>query len=83
MANNMERGPDSLAQNEHIKDKQAMLSDAVSSTIPVHSDQASAISTDETSRLRELQADVRDQDDLERDISRQVSVTMPLWILVC
>ena len=28
--------------------------------------------TDEASRLRELQADVRDQDDLERDISRQV-----------
>ncbi|OOF91339.1 hypothetical protein ASPCADRAFT_154998 [Aspergillus carbonarius ITEM 5010] len=27
--------------------------------------------TDEASRLRELQADVRDQDDLERDISRQ------------
>ena len=27
---------------------------------------------DEASRLRELQADVRDQDDLERDISRQV-----------
>jgi DNA excision repair protein ERCC-6 len=28
--------------------------------------------TDEISRLRELQADIRDQDDLERDISRQV-----------
>lgn len=28
--------------------------------------------TDEVSRLRELQADIRDQDDLERDISRQV-----------
>lgn len=27
---------------------------------------------DEASRLRELQADVRDQDDLERDITRQV-----------
>ncbi|GFF36190.1 DNA repair protein rhp26 [Aspergillus lentulus] len=27
--------------------------------------------TDEVSRLRELQADIRDQDDLERDISRQ------------
>ncbi|KAI9933484.1 hypothetical protein MW887_007957 [Aspergillus wentii] len=27
--------------------------------------------TDEASRLRELQADVRDQDDLERDITRQ------------
>lgn len=26
----------------------------------------------ESSRLRELQADVRDQDDLERDIGRQV-----------
>lgn len=28
--------------------------------------------TDEVTRLRELQADIRDQDDLERDISRQV-----------
>lgn len=28
--------------------------------------------TDEVSRLRELHADIRDQDDLERDISRQV-----------
>ena len=28
--------------------------------------------SDEASRLRELQADIRDQDDLEKDISRQV-----------
>lgn len=35
--------------------------------------------TDETSRLRELQAHVRDQDDLERDIGRQVRTT---WIAV-
>jgi DNA excision repair protein ERCC-6 len=27
---------------------------------------------EEASRLRDLQADVRDQDDLERDITRQV-----------
>lgn len=27
---------------------------------------------DESSRLRDLQADIRDQDDLERDIGRQV-----------
>jgi DNA excision repair protein ERCC-6 len=28
--------------------------------------------SEEASRLRDLQADVRDQDDLERDITRQV-----------
>lgn len=30
---------------------------------------------DESSRLRELHADVRNQDDLERDITRQVSLS--------
>lgn len=30
------------------------------------------MATDEASRLRGLQADVRNQDDLERDITRQV-----------
>lgn len=29
---------------------------------------------DEASRLRDLQVDVRDQDDLERDITRQVGL---------
>lgn len=29
---------------------------------------------DESSRLRELQADVRNQDDLEKDITREVSL---------
>ncbi|KAB8278318.1 SNF2 family N-terminal domain-containing protein [Aspergillus minisclerotigenes] len=71
MDNNMEADLDSLSQNEHPKDERAMLLGAVSSAIPVHSDQVPATGTDETSRLRELQADVRDQDDLERDISRQ------------
>ncbi|PYH88258.1 DNA repair protein Rhp26/Rad26 [Aspergillus ellipticus CBS 707.79] len=33
--------------------------------------QAPSAGTDEASRLRELQADVRNQDDLERDITRQ------------
>ena len=28
--------------------------------------------TDETARLRELEANVRDQDDLERELGRQV-----------
>lgn len=31
---------------------------------------------DEASRLQELNADVRNQDDLERDITRQVSLTL-------
>lgn len=35
-------------------------------------DESIPAATDEASRLRELQADVRDQDDLERDISYQV-----------
>lgn len=34
--------------------------------------QSTAIPDAESSRLRELQAAVRDQDDLERDIGRQV-----------
>ena len=34
--------------------------------------QNTEVALDESSRLRELQADVRDQDDLERDIGRQV-----------
>lgn len=34
------------------------------------------MATDEASRLRNLQADVRDQDDLERDITRQVCMLL-------
>lgn len=30
------------------------------------------VASEESSRLRELEADIRDQDDLERDIGRQV-----------
>lgn len=41
-------------------------------------EQVSQNTTDETSRLQELQAHVRDQDDLERDISRQVPRLMIL-----
>jgi hypothetical protein len=36
-----------------------------------------AIGMDEPSRLRELQAHVRNQDDLERDIGRQVRRALP------
>lgn len=41
--------------------------------IPQHS-----AAMDESTRLRELQADVRNQDDLERDITRQVRSPGPL-----
>lgn len=34
----------------------------------------------EASRLQELNADVRDQDDLERDITRKVNVTPHLIV---
>lgn len=34
----------------------------------------------EASRLQELNADVRDQDDLERDITRKVGVTSHLTL---
>ena len=34
--------------------------------------QVQSTATDEATRLEELQADVRNQDDLERDITRQV-----------
>lgn len=47
--------------------------DAVITSCPVKAEPDGSVpGTDEASRLRELQADIRDQDDLERDISRQV-----------
>ena len=39
---------------------------------------ANANGNDEASRLRALATEVRDQDDLERDIGRQVSRTRPI-----
>lgn len=39
---------------------------------PAESSQQDVQGTDESSRLRALDADIRDQDDLERDITRQV-----------
>lgn len=42
--------------------------DVEAGEIPQHS-----AAMDESTRLRELHADVRNQDDLERDITRQVS----------
>ncbi|KAF5855669.1 hypothetical protein ETB97_008819 [Aspergillus alliaceus] len=71
MDKHIERDSESLAQNDRPKDEQPMHSSPVSSTTPVIPDQVPTASADETSRLRELQADIRDQDDLERDISRQ------------
>ncbi|OAX83254.1 hypothetical protein ACJ72_02384 [Emergomyces africanus] len=43
----------------------------VKTSIPGPSQSTAAVPDAESSRLRELQADVRDQDDLERDIGRQ------------
>lgn len=37
--------------------------------------QMGEVAIDESSRLRELEADIRDQDDLERDIGRQVDLS--------
>jgi DNA excision repair protein ERCC-6 len=68
----MERGSESLTQNERPKGEQPTYSSPVSSATPAIEGQAPAAGADETSRLRELQADIRDQDDLERDITRQV-----------
>jgi DNA excision repair protein ERCC-6 len=45
--------------------------EVATSATPKQREDPSAV-TDEVSRLRELQADICDQDDLERDISRQV-----------
>jgi DNA excision repair protein ERCC-6 len=39
--------------------------------------------TDEASRLKELHADVRDQDALERDITRQVCLFCLVCLLFC
>lgn len=44
----------------------------------VTTSQTQPVAMDEASRLEELQADVRNQDDLERDITRQVSPTVPV-----
>ena len=65
--------------DEEIKKEEQPEQQATSASDPPESEAAlnqghSAIA-DEASRLRELQADVRDQDDLERDISRQVHFT--------
>lgn len=37
---------------------------------------------DESSRLRELNADVRNQDDIQRDIERQVSILLDTYGIV-
>ncbi|THC99223.1 hypothetical protein EYZ11_001311 [Aspergillus tanneri] len=59
--------------DEDISTEDGMLqpSDPVKTEMSNTTDSDPLVSADETSRLRELQADVRDQDDLERDISRQ------------
>ncbi|KAE8355080.1 SNF2 family N-terminal domain-containing protein [Aspergillus coremiiformis] len=64
----MDNDTESLAQNEPPKDEQPIRSCPLSSGTSGFPDHAPA---DETSRLRELQADIRNQDELERDISRQ------------
>ena len=43
--------------------------------------QKGEVAIDESSRLRELEADIRDQDDLERDIGRQVDLSRLPWQL--
>lgn len=58
-------------------DSEGIHQDEISNSEPVElatreAAQTTSAGTDETSRLRELQADIRDQDDLERYISRQV-----------
>lgn len=57
-----------------VEEKPTELSDAA-----VTSAQSSgpSVAINEASRLKELQADVRDQDDLERDIARQASSMAP------
>ncbi|KAF7595647.1 hypothetical protein BBP40_005395 [Aspergillus hancockii] len=67
----MVRDTESLAQNERPKDEQLTHESPVSSATPKTEDPASTEGADEESRLRELQADIRDQNDLERDITRQ------------
>lgn len=65
--------------NEEIKKEEQPEQQATSaSDLPKSGaalNQGHSANADEASRLRELQADVRDQDDLERDISRQVHFT--------
>ncbi|GKZ83939.1 hypothetical protein AnigIFM56816_009255 [Aspergillus niger] len=61
--------------DEDMKKEEEPEQQAKSTLDPAESEaslnQGHSANADEASRLRELQADVRDQDDLERDISRQ------------
>lgn len=65
--------------DEDMKKEEEPEQQAISTSDPPESEaslnQGHSANADEASRLRELQADVRDQDDLERDISRQVRFT--------
>jgi DNA excision repair protein ERCC-6 len=70
------------ASGEPSSDKKQQGISTETSNIPGVSDelasmQESSGAADEASRLKELQADVRDQDALERDITRQVYLTPP------
>lgn len=58
------------------QDKRQDGSSETATDAPAEPSQQDIQGTDESSRLRALDADIRDQDDLERDITRQVC-----WLL--
>lgn len=58
------------------QDKRQDGSSGTATDAPTEPSQQDVQGTDESSRLRALNADIRDQDDLERDITRQVC-----WLL--
>lgn len=63
-----------MADTEPDGVRSAETSDGVQAALDEASQQ-DVQGTDESSRLRALDADIRDQDDLERDITRQVRQT--------
>jgi hypothetical protein len=66
--------PSGMAQN----DRTCLRIDRDVGTSARRHNSSSAILAEESARLQELQASVRDQDDLERDIGRQVR-----WLVCC
>lgn len=73
------KGEDHAESLSESKPQDAILEG--SSTTPPANEPASNVDNsgpaDEASRLKELQADIRDQDTLERDITRQVPLVQP------
>lgn len=81
MNQNVKVEPDDSLGTPASKNKMQGVGLEASKTSPPADESTSAQSSsgpaDEATRLKELQADIRDQDALERDITRQVFLLFP------